>query len=57
MLQVSNTNLPLQHKVNFYNLSVHKTKVHLNRTLQTNAFTDHNAVADSKINQGLNFQN
>jgi hypothetical protein len=57
MLQVPNTNLTLQYTVNFYNLSIHKTKVYLIRTLLTNASRDHNTVADSKIDQFLDLQN
>jgi hypothetical protein len=34
-----------------------RTKVHLHRTLHTNASRDQNAVADSEINQILNLQN
>jgi hypothetical protein len=57
MLQVLNANLTLQYTVNFYNLNIHKTKLHLQRTLHTNASRDQNAVADSEINQFFNFQN
>jgi len=71
--RVLNTNLTLQYTVNFYNWNIHKTKVHLHKTLHnwnihktkvhlhktlhTNASRDQNAVADSEINQILNLQN
>jgi len=54
---VLNTNLTLQYTLNFYNWNIHKTKVHLHKTLHTNASKDQNAVADSEINQILNLQN
>jgi len=57
MLQVLNANLTLQYTVNFYNLNIHKTEVHLHRTLHTNASRDQNAVVDIEINQFLNLQN